>query len=108
MKFNGYLGSNPYRVNIREDEQHQKNLPVLLRGDNQSALTLAKDAHIQERSKHIDVAYYHICDLHKKNQIKVEFVPSQDMVADGLTKPLPKQNFKRFLSQLGLANSGSL
>ena len=107
MKFNGYLGSNPYRVNIREDERHRKNSPVLLRGDNQSALTLAKDAHIQERSKHIDVAYHHIRDLHRKNQIKVEFVPSQEMIADGLTKPLQKQNFKRFLSQLGLTSSGS-
>ena len=107
IKFNGYLGGNPYRVNIREDERHQKNSPVLLRGDNQSTLTLAKDAHIQEKSKHIDVAYHHIRDLHKKNQIKVEYVPSQEMVADGLTKPLPKQNFKRFLSQLGLASSGS-
>jgi len=34
-------------------------------------------------------------------------VPSQDMIADGLTKPLPRQMFKRFVCQLGLDNSGS-
>ncbi len=68
---------------------------------------LVKDTYIYERSKHINVAYHHIRDLYKKNQILVNFVPSQDIVADGLTKPLPRQNFKRFIKQLGLESSRS-
>ncbi len=93
MGMSKHLGNNPHRVSIREDEAHQAASPLQLKGDNQAVLTLVKDAHVHERSKHIDVAYHHIRNLHKRNQIQVDFVPSQDMVADGLTKPLPRQTF---------------
>jgi len=49
---------------------------------------LIKNAHIHERLKHIDVAYHHIQNLYKKNQISVNFVSSQDMIADELIKSL--------------------
>jgi len=107
MKMNKYLGDNKHRVDIKENSVHEISSPIQLMGDNQAALTLVKDAHIHERSKHIDVAYHHVRDLHTKNQIRVSFVPSQDMIADGFTKPLPKQSFKRFVDQLGLKSSGS-
>ena len=107
MGLGKYLDSNSYCVSIQEDETHKKILSLQLRSDNQAALTLIKDVHVHERSKHIDVAYHHIQDLHQRNQIKVNFVPSQDMVADDLTKSLSRQNFKDFVDQLGLASSGS-
>ncbi|KAI1514780.1 DUF1682 domain containing protein [Pyrenophora tritici-repentis] len=34
--------------------------------------------------------------------IKVEYVPSDNMIADGFTKPLPANKWARFLDQLGL------
>ncbi len=58
---------------------------------------LIKNAHIYERSKHIDITYHHIWNLHKKNQISVNFISSQDMIADELIKSLSWQNFKRFI-----------
>ena len=107
MGLGKYLDSNSYCVSIQEDETHREISPLQLRGDNQAALTLVKDAHVHERSKHIDIAYHHIWDLHQRNQIKVDFMPSQDMFADGLTKLLPRQNFKDFMNQLRLESSGS-
>ena len=107
MGLGKYLGSNPYRVSIQEDETHRETSPLQLRGDNQAALTLVKNAHVHERSKHIDVAYHHIQDLHQRNQIKVDFMPSWDMFVNGLTKLLLRQNFKDFMNQLGLGSSGS-
>lgn len=62
-------------------------------------------ARVHERSKHIDVAYHNIRDLHKRNQIWVDFVPSQEMVANGLTKPLPGRIFEWFIELLGLTAS---
>jgi hypothetical protein len=55
----------------------------------------------------IDVAYHHIRDLHKRNQIQVDFVPSQDMIADGLTKPLPRQMFERLCVSWDLTTVGA-
>ncbi len=107
MNLTKYLSISHSRVDILEKVTHQSVSPTQLKEDNQATLMLVKDAHIHERSKHIDVAYHHIRNLHKKNQISVNFVPSQDMVADGLIKPLPRQNFKRFIEQLGLESSGS-
>ncbi len=68
---------------------------------------LIKNAHIHERLKHIDITYYHIWNLHKKNQISVNFISSQNMIADELIKSLSQQNFKRFIKQLRLKSSES-
>ena len=107
MRLDKYLDSNPYCVSIHENETHRESLPLQLKGDNQAALTLVKDVHVHERSKHINITYHHIQDLHQRNQIEVNFVSSWDMVADGLTKPLPRQNFRDFVNQLELVSSGS-
>jgi len=100
--YSKYLGDPLNRVGIVENVKHKGSSSTQLMGDNQAALALVKDAHIHERSKHIDVAYHHVRDLHKSNRIRVDYVPSADMIADGLTKPLTKEKFKAFVDQLGL------
>ena len=107
MGLGKYLDSNSYCVSIQENETHREISPLQLRGDNQAVLTLVKDVHVHERSKHIDIVYHHIWDLHQKNQIKIDFMPSWNMFVDGLTKSLLRQNFKNFMNQLGLESSGS-
>ena len=107
MGLDKYLDSNSYCISIQENETHREISPLQLRGDNQAVLTLIKDAHVHERSKHIDVVYHHIQNLHQRNQIKIDFMSSQDMFVDGLTKLLLRQNFKDFMNQLGLESSGS-
>ena len=70
-------------------------------------LTLVKNAHVHERSKHIDIVYHYICNLHTKNQIKMFFVCNTDMIADELIKLLSQQMFECFMNQLRLNNSES-
>lgn len=77
--------------------------PVQIMGDNQAALTLVKDAHTHERSKHIDVAYNFVRRLWWQKKIAVEYVPTKEMVADGLTKPKNGPQFQEFVRQLCLA-----
>ena len=89
-------------VNIRESDKNELDSPMQLKGDNQASIQLTKDAHIHGRSKPIDVTYYHIRDLHKRNRIQMDYVPSEEMIADDLTKPLNKPLFKRFIDQLKL------
>lgn len=76
--------------------------PVALKGDNQAALSLVQDAHTTERSKHIDIAFHYVRMLWQKRRITVEFVGTDDMVADGFTKPKQGDPFQRFVRQLGL------
>ena len=76
MKLDKYLDSNSYCVSIQEDETHKKISSLQLRDDNQTVLTLIKNVHVHERSKHINVVYHHIQNLHQRNQIKIDFMSS--------------------------------
>ncbi|KAI1000752.1 hypothetical protein K3495_g7445 [Podosphaera aphanis] len=71
-------------------------------GDNQGALALAKNPHLYERSKHIDICYHFVRDLAEKKRLVIDYVPTIDMVADGMTKSLQRVAFERFKRLLGL------
>ena len=60
-----------------------------------------------ERSKHIDVVYHYIHNLHLKNKIEMFFVFSADIIVNELIKFLSKQMFKHFVYQLKLDNNES-
>jgi hypothetical protein len=91
MGYPQYISKDPKTVDIR--------------GDNQGALALVKNPHLHERSKHIDISYHFIRDLAEKARISVAYIPTGDMAADGLTKPLARVAFERFKGMLGLAES---
>ena len=74
-----------------------------IRGDNQGALALVKNPYLHERSKHINICHYFIRDLVDKARISVTYIPTEDMAADGLTKPLARVAFERFKGMLRLA-----
>jgi len=107
MNLTKYLSISHSRVDILKKITHQSVSLTQLKKDNQASFMLIKNVHIYERLKHIDIAYHYIWDLHKKNQISVNFVSSQDMIADELIKSLSQQNFKRFIEQLKLKSSES-
>lgn len=78
---------------------------VDMRGDNQSAIALAKNPHLHERSKHIDVCYHYIRDLDEKGMLKIKYISTSEMPADGLTKPLARVAFERFKGYLGVISA---
>lgn len=69
-----------------------------LHGDNTASLILVDQPLVNERSKHIDIAYHYVRDLKERNLIAVEYVTTKRMIADGLTKPLPKETFELHLA----------
>lgn len=77
-------------------------MTVATYGDNQGAIALAKNPHLTERSKHIDVAYHYVRDLQKKGRTDIQYIPTDKMAADGLTKPLAKAGLKKFKEQIGM------
>ncbi|CAG7720599.1 unnamed protein product [Allacma fusca] len=60
--------------------------------DNQSAIRLAKNPEMHNRTKHIDVRYHFSRDLVEEKEIQLEYVATTEQAADGLTKPLTKTN----------------
>lgn len=77
--------------------------PTTLHSDNQSAIALANsDGQFHARSKHIDIRYHFIKFSIQDGSIVLIFRPTEDMIADILTKPLPLIKHKYFTHGLGL------
>lgn len=72
-----------------------ENQTVQLSSDNQACITIAEDPIAHRRTKHIDVRYHYIRQLISFGKARVSYVPTEDMIADVLTKPLPPPAFKR-------------
>ncbi|TVY60796.1 Retrovirus-related Pol polyprotein from transposon TNT 1-94, partial [Lachnellula suecica] len=77
------------------------NLVQMLR-DNQGAIAFIENAHLNDRSKHVDICYYYIRDLVENGRCKVDYIPTNNIVADSMTKPLQRVKFERFKAQIGL------
>jgi hypothetical protein len=45
---------------------------------------------LSEKTKHIDLKYHFVKDHVQLGTIKLRYLPNGDMVADMLTKPLPR------------------
>lgn len=69
---------------------HQKIVaPTTIYEDNQSCLKLMKEEKFSNRTKHIDTKYYFVKDYIDKGLIRCEYCPTEKMIADLFTKPLP-------------------
>lgn len=55
-----------------------------------------------DRCKHIHTRYHFICDCVKKEEIEVDYVRSEEQLADILTKPLGRQKFIELREKIGL------
>ena len=63
--------------------------------DNQSAISLFKTGKSQSstRTRHIAIRFYFVKDRVDKGEIRVEYLSSENMVADIFTKPLQGKKF---------------
>jgi len=75
-------------------------LSVPIFSDNQGCIALAKDPVAHSRTKHIDVRYHYIRELIAYQKATVEYVPTEAMKADMLTKPLSVTAFRRCIEGL--------
>ncbi|KAJ8454043.1 hypothetical protein ONZ45_g19461 [Pleurotus djamor] len=76
--------------------------PLTLFCDNQAAIALTKDHQFHVRTKHIDIRYHFVRWVVESGAIKVAYCPTDEMIADVLTKALPNHKTKHFAALLGL------
>jgi hypothetical protein len=77
-------------------------LPTVLWTDSQGAIAIANSEGYRARTKHIDVRYHYVREEVKSGTVCLLYMPTEDMLADGLTKPLSAQLWSRYLSLIGL------
>jgi hypothetical protein len=77
---------------------------VELRCDNQGAIALMRNPTNHQRAKHIDVCHHFVRERVARGEIKVEYCPSKDMLADMFTKALPKPQHEEHSKRIGLVD----
>ncbi|GJU39914.1 hypothetical protein Tco_1192871 [Tanacetum coccineum] len=70
--------------------------------DNKGMINLSKNPVQHSRMKHIEIRHRFLQDNVQKGNISIEKVPSEDNIADILTKPLKRESFNYFCLDLGM------
>lgn len=89
-------------LNILASELGVSNSPITLFEDNQSAIKLAENHILNDRSKHIDVRFHYIREEVEKKNVIIKYISTSYQTADILTKSLGAQLHLRHSKALGL------
>ena len=76
--------------------------PIVMMEDNQGAIALANNPIAHSRTKHIDIRFHFIREAQKNGLIQIKYCPTEEMLADLLTKPLPRNSFEILRQFLGM------
>jgi hypothetical protein len=76
---------------LLKDLGHPQNGPTVLHQDNQGAIAIGSDFISNRRTKHIDIKYHFIREKVEDGVIRLQYIPTAEMVADCLTKPVGRQ-----------------
>ena len=77
-------------------------LPTTIYCDNQAAIKLITTDNYHSCTKHLNQCYQFVWEVASKGVIKPLYCPSEDMVADVLTKALPKWKVAAHANTLGM------
>jgi hypothetical protein len=84
---------------LKDDLQENRNILTIYE-DNQSCIKTASDVIRNERSKHIDVRFHFLRELVESKEIQITYCPTQQMIADMLTKSLGNIAHQRHAKRL--------
>jgi hypothetical protein len=75
-------------------------IPIIYQ-DNKSTIIMAeKGKTTSERTRHINVRYFFVKDRIENGEVQLEYMPTEDMIADSLTKPLQGSMFREMRKRL--------
>lgn len=77
-------------------------------GDNQGSIALSCNPVFHGRTKHIEIHFHWIREKLQDDTIKIKYCPTEDMIADVLTKTLDKGKLSIFRRDLGLMRASDL
>ena len=99
----GVSDTLPQIVWTREflEQQGYVSSPAKIFQDNQSTIVLAnKGFSTSDKTRHIGIRYFFVKDRIDAGEVVVEYLPTEDMLADIMTKPLQGSLFRKLRSLL--------
>jgi len=70
----------------------------ILYQDNQSAMLLEKNGKMSssKRTQHLEIRFFFVTDNVANKKLRIDYCPTDNMIADFFTKPLNGSKFRRF------------
>jgi hypothetical protein len=94
------LEGKPYA----EPGEISKSAPVTIFADNTAAIKYASTPGMKARSKHLRITLHWQRQVISEGRVKLYQIPSKDMAADGLTKPLTRTGHNGMLQALHMVD----
>lgn len=85
--------------------QVEQVVPTIDHCDNKKVLNLEKNLVFHERFNHVEAHCHYIWQLVENGEIELQYSPSQEKIADILTKCLGLDKFVNFRDKLGVLSS---
>jgi hypothetical protein len=88
--------------NLLKDLGMSKYAPRIINVDNQGTITLAENPIHHARTKHLDIQLQFVRDHIERNTVKLQYCPTDDMLADIMTKALARDRHAKLCMLIGM------
>ena len=89
--------------NLYDEIGYPQESPIIIKGDNDGSIAMARNQQFHNRSKHIAIRWHWVRDLVEQQLINIETCRDPQQTADVLTKALPRPKHNQHTSEMGLA-----
>ncbi|KAK9695686.1 Reverse transcriptase (RNA-dependent DNA polymerase) [Popillia japonica] len=96
--------STPMNLDLKDLITRTDELTAKVPYQEAVAVQLTKNK-ISNKSEHIDIRHHFISEHVSNSEVRVEYLATEAMLADQLTKPLPKAKHELIVKEYGLSNS---
>ncbi|OQE62856.1 hypothetical protein PENNAL_c0258G09243 [Penicillium nalgiovense] len=100
-QYNAILHLQWLRTFLAETQLYRSRVTNIM-ANNQSAIALSRNPEFHKRTKHFNVKIHYQRAVLNAGEIGLEYVPTKEQAADGLTKPLGPTAFTKFCNLLGI------
>jgi hypothetical protein len=76
--------------------------PSTIYSDSQGSIALVKNPAYHSRTKHIDIQHHYVREQAAAGTVAFQFIGTDGMVADILTKPLTKTKHQQLVKLMGI------
>ena len=80
--------------------EYEEPLPIML--DNTSAIIISKNLVLHSKTKHIAIKYHFLREQVVNKVVKLEYIASNEQIADIFTKPLLREQFEYLREKMAI------
>ena len=90
--------------NWLEAQGYPREAPIIYQDNTSVGDILKRGPSAQMRTRHLSIRHHFAGDLMKKKELVIEYCPTENMIADLLTKPMVGEPFRRLRDRMVKVN----